>query len=1082
MRYQVFSHRLTRIGGQFVSVACGFLGRASFVRTAVLAMGMAGMPLAHALDILIVNTGAYSGTDTNIAARQVAAGNTTTLLGVGALPTNLSAYDQVWDMGYNAGLGTSYVNSLTSYLQGGGTLFLMGENTGAAAVRNPLITSFLGTVGAGTVTISGSGSGAETIAPQFQVANNSASINFAGSGHFGSVGTGICITSACSAAAWGAGTLANATAGAVISVLDINFLTGGNFNPNFADNLIAYLQQQQQIGAGTPPATDIDSNASAYDASNLGTTVNPAFRGGTLNIDTPTATLSQGFTVDAAGATLQAIGTSATLTGTIADETPGTHGALNVTGTGGLIVLTGANTYTGATTVAPGATLALSGTGSVATSSGVTTNGTFDIAATTAGASIVSLAGSGNVALGSRTLTLTASGGNFSGVIGGTGNVAVAGGTQTLSGTNTFTGVTDIASGASLVLTGAGSVASSNNVAIAGTFDVSGTTGGATVAGLTGNGQVLVGSNALTITHATTTFTGSFNGAGSVNVAGGSLTLAGAQGLGLLGIGNGALVSVNGSLSGGVNVAAGGTLHGSGTIAGPVTVAGTLSPGNSPGVMTVASTVTLAPGATFEAEINGATAGNGAGFHDQLNVVGAGSLFNANGATLAANLLTIGGIGAYTPYVPVLGDNYRIVTAEGGLGATRFAAFVQPAGLATGTRLRVVYNATVSNARIDLRVVPVSFVESVSGRGLNRNALSATGAVDALIATDDAGTASVSQSLIANALLGLPDAALNGVLLGLSGEIHGAMAAAQSLSGLGLQDTVAQHLRLSGNTVRDGVSGWVETSTGDSRSSGDGVSSAVRSSRNQTTIGVDLLQTASTRVGVAGSLSTTQVGSGSNGTGKLEDNLAVVYGEQAFGGWRADAQAGFGTGHSRTQRADPLASLGAPFSTDRITTDAQTRQTFASVGVRLPMQLAGVSLEPFARIGAQRVKRDAVTESGTSPSALSLAELSASGTRTSTGLSITSQAQNPMVSRNTYRATLAVGHDGGEALNPLVSASLAGAPMSITAPEVGRNFVQANAFGTWLITPGAYAYAGLSGEARSQRIEKAVTVGAAIAF
>jgi autotransporter-associated beta strand protein len=59
----------------------------------------------------------------------------------------------------------------------------------------------------------------------------------------------------------------------------------------------------------------------------------------------------------------------------------------------GTLVLTGTNTYTGATTI-NGGTLALSGTGAIATSSQVNvanSAGTFDISATTAGATITTL-------------------------------------------------------------------------------------------------------------------------------------------------------------------------------------------------------------------------------------------------------------------------------------------------------------------------------------------------------------------------------------------------------------------------------------------------------------------------------------------------------------------------------------------------------------------------------------------------------------------------------------------------------------------------------------------------------------------
>ncbi|HWU78023.1 MAG TPA: hypothetical protein VN043_16110, partial [Rhodanobacter sp.] len=133
----------------------------------------------------------------------------------------------------------------------------------------------------------------------------------------------------------------------------------------------------------------------------------------------------------------------------------GTFGGV-IGGTGGLTLttgtetLTGVNTYSGATTI-NGGTLALTGTGSVASSSGVTDNGTFDISGTTAGATITSLAGSGAVALGSQTLTLSNAAGTFSGVIGGAGGkLTLTGGTETLTGVNTYTGGT-IVNGGTLV-------------------------------------------------------------------------------------------------------------------------------------------------------------------------------------------------------------------------------------------------------------------------------------------------------------------------------------------------------------------------------------------------------------------------------------------------------------------------------------------------------------------------------------------------------------------------------------------------------------------------------------------------------
>src|SRR5690606_9263316 len=81
--------------------------------------------------------------------------------------------------------------------------------------------------------------------------------------------------------------------------------------------------------------------------------------------------------------------------------------------------LTGANSYTGHTTVSGEAELVLSGNGSIAPSSKVTVDGEFDIADTNSGATITTLAGDGDVTLGENTLVISNGSSQFSGVIGG---------------------------------------------------------------------------------------------------------------------------------------------------------------------------------------------------------------------------------------------------------------------------------------------------------------------------------------------------------------------------------------------------------------------------------------------------------------------------------------------------------------------------------------------------------------------------------------------------------------------------------------------------------------------------------------
>ena len=141
----------------------------------------------------------------------------------------------------------------------------------------------------------------------------------------------------------------------------------------------------------------------------------------------------------------------------------------------GATTLTAVNTYAGATTISAG-TLALSGVGSIANSSGLIDNGIFDISATTAGASIKNLSGTGIVTLGNQTLTLTSASGTFAGAIGGNGGLVKQGaGLFTLTGTSTYLGGTAVEGGNLRVN---GSIASAVNVQTGATLSGIGSVGG----------------------------------------------------------------------------------------------------------------------------------------------------------------------------------------------------------------------------------------------------------------------------------------------------------------------------------------------------------------------------------------------------------------------------------------------------------------------------------------------------------------------------------------------------------------------------------------------------------------------------
>jgi autotransporter-associated beta strand protein len=201
-----------------------------------------------------------------------------------------------------------------------------------------------------------------------------------------------------------------------------------------------------------------------------------------------------------------------------------------VTIAGGSMSLDRSNTYTGATTIDSGAMLLIAGVGSIASSSGVQDDGIFDISGGPGVTSIQNLTGNGGVALGGHLLTIEAANGTFSGNISGSGgSLTIDGGTETLTGDNSFTGVMTVTGGGTLKLSGSGSIASSVEVydgvpgGGGGTFDISGTTAGASIKTLAGIGSVKLGNQTLTITAANTTYEGTIGDGG----LGGGLTISG---------------------------------------------------------------------------------------------------------------------------------------------------------------------------------------------------------------------------------------------------------------------------------------------------------------------------------------------------------------------------------------------------------------------------------------------------------------------------------------------------------------------------------------------------------------------------
>ncbi len=518
-----------------------------------------------------------------------------------------------------------------SLIVAGGTLTLLGTNTytgdttinpgatlalfgnGSISNSSPVIANGIfdiSQVAVGTMIQSLAGSGQALIGSNFLVITNG-STTFSGDINDGGIGGGT------------GGSLM--VTGGVQTLSGVNTYTGITFIQPVAPSSTATLALSGLGSIATSSAVAIGTNGT-FDISQTTT-------GASIQRLLGTGTVALG------GKTLTITNASTTFDGTIADGGIGGGVGGNLVISGGTQTLSGTNTYTGTTTIDPTATLALFNGGSIATSSNVIDNGTFDISQTALGAAIMTLSGNGTVALGGRFLNITAGSTTFSGQItdgglgGGTGGTfAVTGGTQTLSGVNTYTGPTLVGTGATLALSGIGSIAKSAFVDVVGTFDISQTTAGASIITLEGNGKVALGGQELTITNGSTTFFG--------NLADG-------------GIGGGTKGSL--IVSGGTQ-----TLAGFNTYTGDTTIAPNPVGGNATlaligdGSIATSSVVAIATGGTFDISQTAAgaaittlaDAGGGSPFGRVA--LGAQTLFITNGSTTFSGVISDGGIGGGT--------------------------------------------------------------------------------------------------------------------------------------------------------------------------------------------------------------------------------------------------------------------------------------------------------------------------------------------------------------------------------------------------------------------------------------------------
>lgn len=282
-------------------------------------------------------------------------------------------------------------------------------------------------------------------------------------------------------------------------------------------------------------------------------------------------------------------------------------GSLTKVGTA-MVTLSGANTYTGVTTVM-GGTLRMGRANALASATTVNLGNSAMLDLNNFALALASLVGNGQVTLGSATLTVGQSTGTagYGGIISGTGGLTKVGtSTQVLTAAAQYTGATAVNAGTlRLGIANALAAASAVTVAAAATLDLNNFALGLNA--LSGAGSVTLGSATLTLglSNATSAFAGILSGTGGLTKVGtGTLTLSGA------------------------NTYSGATAINGGTV--------TLGAANALGSATAVSVAAMAV-----LNLNG-------------NSTAIGSLAGAGNVTLGAATLTAGGNNTATTYTGVI--------------------------------------------------------------------------------------------------------------------------------------------------------------------------------------------------------------------------------------------------------------------------------------------------------------------------------------------------------------------------------------------------------------------------------------------
>jgi len=588
-------------------------------------------------------------------------------------------------------------------------------------------------------------------------------------------------------------------------------------------------------------------------------------------------------------------------------------GGLTKTGSGTL-TLAGAAAYAGPTTVA-GGKLVL--TGAMSGDATVASGGTLQIGN---GGTTGELAG--DLVIAGTAIFNRSDAYDYAGDITGAGELVKQGASRlTLSGQYNFTGTTTVQGGSVRIL----HLPQTAQVQVDnGVLDLSGLT--QTVTNLSGGatGQIDINGGALTVNQSgSTTFAGAITGSGSFTVTGGGvIELSGANtytGDTTVSVGK---LKINGSVTSDVTVGAAGLLGGSGRIGGDVVVqsGGQVTPGNSPGTLTVAGDFTFANGSTYQVEVLPT------GEHD-LIVVGGATTIQAG-----AKVAVLAG-GPASQYARL--SRYGIISSTGPITG-QFSSVTSDMAFLTPTLTYTTNAVSLNLQRNDVTFASLARTPNQARVASAAEALGLGAPIyDALAVQSDAGAVRGYD-----ALDGQIYADVTTVLAGEAGRLREAVQARAAAP-----NEVAGAW---GNVL----AGWSEIDAGAG-------AAGLKANGAGLVVGGDRV-VGETRFGLAAAYGEADGAvSGRSSRAESKNGQLAVYAASVFGPLRANLGGAYAWSSIKAERA-----VSFPGVEDRLTGkyDASVGQVFGQVSV--PLTLGAASIEPFASASYLRVDGDDFRESG----------------------------------------------------------------------------------------------------------------------